>query len=47
MYLQLWDNTGVPKEAQAKMFDDASKSLLVKHVADADEVAEAYLFCMK
>ncbi len=29
------------------MFEEASKSLLVKHVADGDEVAEAYLFCMK
>jgi len=44
---ELWDNTGVPKAAQEKMFDEASKSLLVKHVADGDEVAEAYLFCMK
>lgn len=29
------------------MFNDSAKKLLVKHVADADEVAEAYLFVMK
>ncbi|KLO18612.1 NAD(P)-binding protein [Schizopora paradoxa] len=44
---ELWDNSGVPKEAQEKMFNDAANRLLVKHVADADEIAEAYLFCMK
>jgi len=43
---ELWDHT-MSKEAQNKMFDAAAKTLPVKHVADADEIAEAYLFCMK
>ncbi|EJD02510.1 NAD-binding protein [Fomitiporia mediterranea MF3/22] len=30
-----------------KIFDDTARSLLVQHVAEADEVAEAYLFLMK
>lgn len=43
--IQLWNNFS--PEARQKMFDDAAESLLVKHVADADEIAEAYLFVMK
>ncbi|KLO13216.1 NAD(P)-binding protein [Schizopora paradoxa] len=44
---ELFDNSGFPKEVQTAMFNDSAKKLLVKHVADADEVAEAYLFVMK
>lgn len=29
------------------MFSASSQKLLVKHVADADEISEAYLFVMK
>ncbi|THG97681.1 hypothetical protein EW145_g7564, partial [Phellinidium pouzarii] len=34
-------------EMREKMYEDAERKLLVKHVADPDEVAEAYLFLMK
>lgn len=44
---ELWDNSGMSKEVQETTFASAAKSLLVQHVADADEIAEAYLFCMK
>ncbi len=42
---QLWDI--MPKQVQDYRIAEASGKLPVKHVADADEVAEAYLFCMK
>jgi len=42
---ELWDP--LPKEAREKAFADAAESLLVKHVAGPDEIAEAYLFVMK
>jgi len=42
---ELWNNFS--PEARQKMFDDAAESLLVRHVADADEIAEAYMFVMK
>ncbi|THH03730.1 hypothetical protein EW145_g6053 [Phellinidium pouzarii] len=42
---ELWDP--VAPEVKNKMFEDAARTLLVQHVADADEVAEAYLFLMK
>ncbi|THG94215.1 hypothetical protein EW145_g8186, partial [Phellinidium pouzarii] len=34
-------------EMREKMYEDAERKLLVKHVADPDEIAEAYLFLMK
>ena len=43
--LKLWNNFA--PEVRQKMFDDAAESLLVKHVADPDEIAEAYMFVMK
>ena len=42
---KLWNNFA--PEVRQKMFDDAAESLLVKHVADPDEIAEAYMFVMK
>ena len=42
---QLWDP--MPVEARNKIFEDSAKTLLVQHVAEPDEIAEAYLFCMK
>lgn len=43
--LQLWET--LPAEIVAQRFSEMEKLLLVKHVADADEIAEAYLFLMK
>ena len=34
-------------EVRNKIFEDSEKALLVQHVADPDEIAEAYLFLMK
>jgi len=42
---ELWNP--MPKEQIDAMMEASAKSLLVKHVADADEIAEAYLFTMK
>ncbi|KZT32502.1 NAD(P)-binding protein [Sistotremastrum suecicum HHB10207 ss-3] len=42
---ELWDT--VPQDAREKMLQEAADKLPVKHVASADEIAEAYLFCMK
>jgi len=44
---ELWDTSKVPKAVQDALFDEYTKKLLVKHVADADEIADAYLFLMK
>jgi len=44
---KIWDDAGLPKVAQEALFDEYTKKLLVKHVADADEIADAYLFLMK
>lgn len=35
------------KEIHEHIFTQASEKSLVKHVADADGIADAYLFCMK
>ncbi len=37
----------MPEEAQDYRICEASKNLPVRHVADRDEVADAYLFCVK
>ena len=37
----------MPKEKKEAMFAQVAQKLLVKHVADPDEIAEAYLFLMK
>ena len=37
----------LPKELLEKMKKDAEETLLVKHVGDPDDIAEAYLFVMK
>lgn len=42
---QLWDP--IAPEVRNKIFEDGEKTLLVQHVADPDEIAEAYLFLMK
>ncbi|OCB86113.1 NAD-binding protein [Sanghuangporus baumii] len=42
---ELWDP--MPPEVRNKIFEDSAKTLLVQHVAEPDEIAEAYLFCMK
>jgi len=42
---ELWDP--IPTEVKEKMFADAEKALLVRHVAEPEEIAEAYLFLMK
>lgn len=43
---ELWDAVA-SKEQQAQMFATAGEQLLVKHVAEPHELAEAYLFLMK
>ena len=35
------------EEQKQQTFAEAAKKLLVRHVADADEIAEAYLYLMK
>jgi len=42
---ELWN--AMPKEQIAALMNTLTDKLLVKHVADPDEVAEAYLFLMK
>jgi len=42
---ELWNS--MPKEQVAAFMKSASEKQLVKHIADPDEVAEAYLFLMK
>ncbi|KLO08232.1 NAD-binding protein [Schizopora paradoxa] len=42
---ELWD--GLSKEVNDHIFGQALQKSLVKHIADADEIADAYLFCMK
>ncbi|KAH8112589.1 short-chain dehydrogenase/reductase SDR [Phellopilus nigrolimitatus] len=42
---ELWDP--VATEVKEKMFGEAERTLLVRHVAEPDEIAEAYLFLMK
>ncbi|EJD02503.1 short-chain dehydrogenase/reductase SDR [Fomitiporia mediterranea MF3/22] len=42
---ELWD--GHAPEAKNKILEDTAKNLLVQHVADPDEIAEAYIFLMK
>ena len=45
MVTELWDP--LPADAREKLFAEAAEALLVKHVAQPDEIAEAYLFAMK
>ncbi|KAI5121376.1 hypothetical protein M0805_001189 [Coniferiporia weirii] len=42
---ELW-NPFTP-EAREKLYEDAARTLPVQHVADPEEIAEAYLFLMK
>jgi len=42
-----WDAAGLSQTARDAFFDEYSKKLLVKHVADGDEIADGYLFLMK
>jgi len=42
---ELWNP--MPKEQVKQMMEASAKSLLVKHVATPEEIAEAYLFTMK
>ncbi|KAL5489714.1 hypothetical protein ACEPAI_4546 [Sanghuangporus weigelae] len=42
---ELWDS--LPAEVRNNIFEESAKTLLVQHVAEPDEIAEAYLFCMK
>lgn len=42
---QFWDT--FPPEALSKMLGNLEETLLVKHVAGPDEIAEAYVFLMK
>jgi len=44
---ELFATVGMPNDVIKGIFEECEKKLLVKHVADGDEVAEAYLFCMK
>jgi len=42
---ELWQD--LPEDQRERLFETAAEKLLVKHVAVADEIAEAYLFVMK
>ncbi|KAL5489721.1 hypothetical protein ACEPAI_4553 [Sanghuangporus weigelae] len=42
---EFWDT--FPPEQRQNLLEHAAKTSLVQHVADADEIAEAFLFCMK
>jgi NAD(P)-dependent dehydrogenase (short-subunit alcohol dehydrogenase family) len=42
---ELWDN--LPEAAREAMYQRAEQNLLVKHVGEADEVAQAYLYLMR
>ncbi|KLO11345.1 NAD(P)-binding protein [Schizopora paradoxa] len=44
---ELWDVSGFSKEIQTAIFNEYAEKVPVNHVADADEIAEAYLFVMK
>ena len=37
----------MPEEARVQILEDTAKKLLLKHVADPAEIAEAYMFLMK
>ena len=45
MYPKMW--IMIPPEVREKMAEDLAKKLLVKHVGNPDEVAEAYISLMK
>ena len=45
MYRKMWNM--IPPEVREKMAEDLSKTLLVKHVGNPKEVAEAYISLMK
>ena len=45
MRLQLWD--GMDPAKRQGMYEAAAKKLLVGHIGDPDDLAEAYLFLMK
>ncbi|TDL21410.1 short-chain dehydrogenase/reductase SDR [Rickenella mellea] len=42
---KLWNT--LPTESRKKVMENAAAKLLVKHVAEPDEIAEVYLFLMK
>jgi len=42
---EMWND--MPVQQKDTVLKDAAKKVLVGHIADADEVAEAYLFAMK
>ena len=44
---KMWDANGMSAEFKEQVLQDYAKKLLVQHVAGPDEIAEAYLFCMK
>ena len=41
----LWKD--VPEDRKKAMFDEVAKKSLLRHVASADEIAEAYLYCFR
>ena len=45
MFRKMW--IMIPPEVREKMAEDLAKKLLVKHVGNPDEVAEAYISLMK
>jgi NAD(P)-dependent dehydrogenase (short-subunit alcohol dehydrogenase family) len=44
---ELWDKQGKSKEQQEKEFKEASAKLPVGFVATPEDIAEAYLFCVR
>ena len=45
MFRKMW--IMIPPEVREKMAEDLAKKLLVKHVGNPEEVAEAYISLMK
>ncbi|KLO14091.1 short-chain dehydrogenase/reductase SDR [Schizopora paradoxa] len=44
---ELWTDAEFSQGAVAEMIKTREEKLLVRHVADGDEIAEAFLFCMR
>jgi len=44
---ELWDKQGKTGEEQKEQFEAAAKALPVGFVATAEDVAEAYLYCVR
>ncbi|KLO08229.1 NAD-binding protein [Schizopora paradoxa] len=44
---EFWDKMPMPQAQKDMLYEQYKNKLLLKHIANADEVADAFLFCMK